>query len=126
MHEMGIATEIIRIVEASIPPDMAGSKVTRITLKVGKLSAVAPSSLRFCLEAAGKESLVAGAELDIMEVPVSARCDQCENLWELDQPVFSCPKCKSGAITVLAGRELDIDAIEIEPNENENESVSSK
>lgn len=115
MHEMGIATEIVRIVEASIPPDMAGSKVTRIKLKVGKLSAVVPSSLRFCFDVASKKTPAEGAELDICEIPVSAHCDQCGYQWELDQPVFSCPKCESGAVKVLTGRELDIDAIEIEP-----------
>ena len=117
MHEMGIAMEIIRVAEASIPADLAGSKVTKIKLKIGKLSAVVPSSLRFCFDVAGKESLVADAELDIIEVPVSARCDQCGYQWELDQPAFSCPECESGAVTVLTGRELDIDAIEIEPKD---------
>ena len=63
MHEMGIAMEIIRIAEDSIPADLAGSRVTKIKLKIGKLSAVVPSSLRFCFDVAGKESLVAGAEL---------------------------------------------------------------
>ena len=123
MHEMGIATEIVRIVEASIPPDMADSRVTKIKLKVGKLSAVVPSSLRFCFDVASKKTSADGAELDIYEIPVSAQCDQCGHQWELDQPAFSCPKCESGAVTVLTGRELDIDAIELESNEKENESI---
>lgn len=117
MHEMGIATEIVRIVEASIPPDMTGSKVTRIRLKVGQLSAVVPSSLRFCFDVASKKTPAEGAELDIIEIPVSAHCDQCGYQWELEQPVFSCPKCESGAVKVMTGRELDIDTIEIEPKE---------
>ncbi len=32
MHEMGIATEIVRIVTESIPADMDGCKVARVNL----------------------------------------------------------------------------------------------
>jgi Zn finger protein HypA/HybF involved in hydrogenase expression len=37
----------------------------------------------------------------------------------LDEPVFSCPACKSGTLTLLSGRELDIEAIEIEEDAEE-------
>ena len=114
MHEMGIATEIVRIVTESIPPDMIGSKVARVNLKVGKLSAVVPQSLRFCFEIVAKETPVAGARLEIQEVAVIARCKQCNHSWEIGEPVFSCPECQSGSIEMLSGRELDIDSIELE------------
>ena len=114
MHEMGIATEIVRIVTESIPPDMIGSKVARVNLKVGKLSAVVPQSLRFCFEIVAKETPVEGARLEIQEVAVIARCKRCDYNWEIGEPVFSCPKCQSGSIEMLSGRELDIDSIELE------------
>jgi hydrogenase nickel incorporation protein HypA/HybF len=35
----------------------------------------------------------------------------------VDDPVFTCEQCQSGAIDILSGRELDIASIEIEEKE---------
>ncbi len=118
MHEMGIATEIVRIVTESIPADMDGCKVARVNLKVGKLAAVVPQSLRFCFEIVAKETPVQGARLEIQEIAVVARCNDCDHQWEIGEPVFSCPQCRGGNIEMLSGRELDIDSIELEEEED--------
>ncbi len=114
MHEMGIATEIIRIVTESIPTDMKDPKVTRINLKVGKLASVVTQSLQFCFEIAAKETPAEGAELNVEEIEVSAQCNDCEHKWQFSEPVFYCPECNSGSIEMLSGRELDIESIELE------------
>jgi hydrogenase nickel incorporation protein HypA/HybF len=114
MHEMGIATEIVRIVTESIPPDIAAAKVARINLKVGKLAAVVPQSLHFCFEIAAKETPAEGAALNIEEIAVSARCNICRHMWEIMEPAFICPACDSSNIEMLSGRELDIESIELE------------
>ena len=113
MHEMGIALQIIEIAKASIPPDMGGSRVERVNLKVGKLAAVVPSSLRFCFQVAAKGTPLDGASLAIEEVLVAARCNDCSREWVIEGPVFSCPDCKSASIRMLSGRELDIVSIEV-------------
>ncbi len=118
MHEMGIALEVIKIAKASIPADMAGARIVRVNLMVGKLSAVIPDSLRFCFEVAGKDTALAGAELAIEEIPVKIRCDACGNKWQTETPVFRCKKCDSGSVSILSGRELDIRSIEIEEDDN--------
>lgn len=113
MHEMGIATEIVRIVTESIPADMADPKVVRINLKVGKFAAVVPQSLTFCFEIAAEQTPAEGAELHIEEVAVTARCNECRHRWQISEPVFNCPECDSGSIEMLSGRELDIESIEL-------------
>jgi hydrogenase nickel incorporation protein HypA/HybF len=114
MHEMGVAMQIIEIAAASIPKNVTPrGRVERVNLKVGKLSAIVADSLRFCFEIAAVDTPLAGAELNIDEIPVVARCDQCRFEWTIDNPVFTCPKCASGDIEVLSGRELDIESIEI-------------
>jgi hydrogenase nickel incorporation protein HypA/HybF len=113
MHEMGIAMQIIEIASASIPQDVADVRVERVNLKIGKLAAVVPESLRFCFEIASKETLLAGAELHIDEIPVVARCKACQEEWVINEPVFTCVACNSGQIDILSGRELNIESIEI-------------
>lgn len=120
MHEMGIAMEVLRIAQESVPPEMAGVRIRRIRLKIGQLSAVVPESLRFCFDVAAKETMADGAELAIEEVQVNARCNDCRHEWEVDGPVFVCPACESGDIDLLSGRELNIESIEIEERDGAN------
>jgi hydrogenase nickel incorporation protein HypA/HybF len=114
MHEMGIAMEIVDIAKASIPADMQGARVQRVNLQVGRLSAIVPDSLLFCFDLVIKDTPLEGAELSIEEVPVVARCKDCQTQWTVTEPVFICNACQSGAIDMLSGRELDITSIEIE------------
>ncbi len=113
MHEMGVAMQIIEIVAASIPENSARSRVERVNLKIGKLSAVVADSLRFCFEVAAKDTALEGAELVIDEIPVVAQCNACGVKWTIESPVFICNQCQSGQIEILSGRELDIESIEI-------------
>ena len=113
MHEMGIAMEIIEIAEASIPAGMDAVQVESVNLRIGKLSAIVPESLTFCFGVAIKETRLEGAKLNIEQVPVVAMCKDCNNRWTIDQPAFTCPKCKSSSIELISGKELDIVSIEI-------------
>ena len=113
MHEMGIALQVVEIAKNSIPPELTGVKVEAVNLKVGKLSAVVPDSLRFCFDVVVKDTPLEGAVLNIEEIPVKAACNDCNHIFEINGPAFSCPKCNSGGITMLSGRELDIESIEI-------------
>jgi len=114
MHEMGIAQEVVEIVQASIPPHLQGARVERIRLRIGELSSVVADSLRFCFEALARGTALEGAELAIETVPVLARCQGCDHQWTISTPAFSCPQCNGGDIRILSGRELEIDAIEVE------------
>jgi len=117
MHEMGIAMDILRIVQESIPAEMVGARVQRVNLRVGKFSAIVPDSLRFCFNVVAANTAAAGAELAVEEVPVVARCNDCNHAWTIEDAVFVCPKCKGGRIEMLSGRELDIVSIELAQEE---------
>jgi hydrogenase nickel incorporation protein HypA/HybF len=118
MHEMGIALQIVDIAAASIPAELKSARVERVNLKIGKLAAVVPDSLRFCFDIVCKDTPLAGAELAIEETDVVARCKDCDASWTIAGPAFSCPQCQSGALEILSGRELDIVSIEIAQGEN--------
>lgn len=118
MHEMGIAMQIVEIATASLPANLGEARVTAVNLKIGKLAAVVPESLRFCFDVAVKDTLLTGAKLVIEEVPVVARCKDCNAQWTIDEPVFICKTCQSGSLEILSGRELDIESIEVVGEEN--------
>ena len=113
MHEMGIALQIVEIATASLPADLGKARVAAVNLKIGKLAAVVPDSLRFCFAVAIKDTPLEGANLVIKELPVVAKCNDCDAQWTIDAPVFVCQKCQSGSLEILSGRELDIESLEV-------------
>ena len=61
---MGITQNIVSIVS-----EKAGySKVSKVVLKIGKLSAVMPEAIRFCFDVCTKNTVLDGAELEIREI----------------------------------------------------------
>ena len=111
MHELSIAQSLLEIVNQEVAKH-AISKVTTVKLKVGKLSAIEPTSLTFCFEILTKETIVEGAELVIDLVPVRGKCLGCGELFEVDGLLFTCPNCSGHNIKLTSGRELYIEEIQ--------------
>jgi hydrogenase nickel incorporation protein HypA/HybF len=113
MHEMGIALKIIEISTEAIPPEMRGAPVESVNLKVGKLTAVVPDSLRFCFDVATKDTPLAGARLNIEQTPIVVRCRECGADTTIDEARFACGECSGGDLEILSGRELTVASIEM-------------
>jgi hydrogenase nickel incorporation protein HypA/HybF len=113
MHELSIACGIIETVEENLPAETA--RVTKVFLKIGKLSGVVKDALLFSFETAAEDTRLAGAALEIEEVPVVIRCAECESETRLETPpIFRCAACGANAADILQGKELEITAVEIE------------
>lgn len=113
MHEMGIAQQLVRIALDAIPDDIEDPKVDCLNLKIGRLASVVEHSLTFCFEVITKETPLENARLNIEFIPVVVRCNDCRNEWEVRGPVFKCPHCDDGEITMLTGREIEITSLEL-------------
>jgi len=109
MHEMGITQSIVAIVAE----EAAGRKVTRVTLEIGKLSAIMPDAIRFCFDLVAEGSALDGAILDIIEIPGRALCRDCGAEVALAE-VFGRCACGSTQLERLAGEELKIKSMEVE------------
>lgn len=110
---MGIAQKIVEIAVGAIPAGLAGAPVEAVHLRVGKLTAVVPESLRFCFEVIARDTPLAGARLEIEEVPVVARCESCGAQSQIDEPPFVCSECLCGRLEFISGRELLVQSIEL-------------
>jgi hydrogenase nickel incorporation protein HypA/HybF len=113
MHELGIAQNILQIVQQSVPPEQAAD-VRKIRLKIGKLSGVVAESLDFCFNVMIGETEMKRAVLEIEHVPIMALCRECGNRFPIDELDFTCSACKSTQIEMLSGKELEIVEIELE------------
>ncbi|WP_026731091.1 hydrogenase maturation nickel metallochaperone HypA [Fischerella sp. PCC 9605] len=109
MHELGITQNIVAIVSEHA----RGSKVQRVLLEIGKLSAIMPDAIRFCFDICSQGTVLEGSKLEILETPGLGRCRQCGTEIPLEQPFGMC-NCGSLQIDLIAGEELKIKEIEIE------------
>jgi hydrogenase nickel incorporation protein HypA/HybF len=114
---MGIALQIVDIAKSAIPRELAGTPVEAVNLRVGKLTAVVPQSLRFCFEIVSRDTPLAGAKLNIDEVPIIAKCRDCGKETTITEANFFCSHCESGKLEILSGRELTIASIEMADKE---------
>jgi len=108
MHELGVTRNIVAIVS-----EHAGEKlVKRVSLDIGKLSAIMPDAIRFCFDVCSKDTPLEKASLEINEIPGLGRCESCGEELELEQLFGQCP-CGSRQSTCIAGEELKIKEMEV-------------
>ncbi len=116
MHELSIANSIVEIATEHASNAHA-EKVKSITLRIGALSCVHKSALEFSFELVTRDTILEGANLVIIEVPVTVFCSPCDQ--EVPLPgiqSFRCPICNTPSADIRQGKELDIDSIEIVEN----------
>jgi hydrogenase nickel incorporation protein HypA/HybF len=109
MHELGITQNIIAIAAEYA----AGTKVQRVTIEIGQLSAILPDAVRFCFDVCCQGTPLEGAELEIIETPGIGRCRACGTEISLTQPFGICA-CGSVDLEILQGQELKIKTLETE------------
>jgi hydrogenase nickel incorporation protein HypA/HybF len=110
---MGIAIQILNLARGSMPPGEP-LRIRAIHLRVGKLTAIVPQSLRFCMEVVTKDTPAEGARIVLNEVPVKVECEECRKESVIDEPPFACRECGSDKVEVTAGREMIVESIEVE------------
>jgi hydrogenase nickel incorporation protein HypA/HybF len=108
VHELAIAESIVEAVCSRA----AGRRVHRVTVRIGALTAVVPSSMHFCFGLAVEGTVADGARLEIERRAGAATCRSCGAEVELDDPILLCP-CGSADLAVTAGRELQIVSMEV-------------
>jgi len=108
MHEMGITRNIISIVSEHAK----GAPVKRVSLEIGKLSAVLPDAIRFCFDVCSKGTELENADLEIIEIAGRKRCQDCQLITET-YAVFGPCDCGSWNTTAIAGEELRVKEMEL-------------
>lgn len=109
MHELSICQGIIEVARAALddlPRPLP--RVSRITVRIGRLTAVVPDSLRYHFDVLAPGTILDGAILVIEEVSVRGRCADCGARFTIDTLSFTCPTCGSGLVELLSGRELQV------------------
>ena len=113
MHEMAIAQGILDIV-LKTAAEHSATKVTSIKLLIGQMTRVEPESLTFGFAALAMGSIAEGAIIEITSVPLIGQCNHCGQQFAIEKYCFLCSNCNSTDVTVVSGRELAVDYLEVE------------
>jgi hydrogenase nickel incorporation protein HypA/HybF len=114
MHELSIVSSIVDTVMESLVA-YPGARVKEVRLRVGALAAVERESLDFCYGIATEGTPLEGSALVVNRLPVVMHCEPCGQDVELDGvQSFRCPRCDALCYDLRQGRELEIEAIEID------------
>lgn len=115
MHEMSIVQSILGILrEEMVKHD--GQKLKKVVIKNGALAGVVTESLKFAWEALTPGGEFDGAVLEVIEVPIKVACGECGTEFRPEHTrCMPCPDCEALlGHTVLEGKEMLIDSIEID------------
>ncbi len=114
MHEVSIAQNIINEIEDLISEGRIMGPVRSICLRIGQLTTVVHENLKFLFGILSRGTMLEGAQLKIEKVPIRAACRVCGNRFEISDARFLCAQCSSPEIEILSGREMEIEAVEVE------------
>jgi hydrogenase nickel incorporation protein HypA/HybF len=113
MHELPITQSILDLVLAHAD-QAGGGKVERVHLVVGELSRVVDESVSFYWDILSRGTAAEGSELRFEHVPLRMQCDECGNTFHPQELSFRCPACDAARVRVIAGRDLRVEAIDVD------------
>lgn len=114
MHELGIMTGVVESVRTAAL-DAGATRLLKVTISVGEMTEAVDTALQFAFEAlTDDDPFMAGAELRVNTIRPKSRCLECAAEFEHDRFNLFCPECDSFATELIAGREMQIDSIEVD------------
>jgi hydrogenase nickel incorporation protein HypA/HybF len=109
MHELAITESVVEHVVSCV----GASRVRRVVLEIGRLSAVVPDAVEFAFEVCARGTTLEGATLEIRNVRGHGVCRRCGNDLDMDD-LFALCACGSSDIEVTRGEELRVREVEVE------------
>jgi len=114
MHELSIAARLVDLA-AGHARAAGAAAVTAVTVRIGRLSCVHGPALAAGFALLREGTPLANAELRVVDVPVRVWCPRCGAEAELpDLARLACPACGTRTGDIRAGRELEIESLELE------------
>ena len=113
MHELSICENILAaVLEAA--KNAGATKIVRVRVKHGELRAIVPDIMGHYFEFLAKDTIAAGAKLDMETVKAAAKCKSCGEKYAVAEFNFKCPACGKDEPELITGMELLLEDIEVE------------
>lgn len=110
MHEMAIAVELVRQLEA-LAQEHHLKQVEVVAVKAGLLRQVVPEALEMAFAAMAEGTCAAGARLEFHVAPPLAKCRACECRFEPAVDDFLCPQCRQADVEIVEGNDIVLTSV---------------
>lgn len=115
MHELSIMKNILEVV-LEYGVQARAQKISRININAGAFTEFVPRYAQLYFDMISQNTIAEKAKIHINTTPAIVKCRLCGQETEIDikHLIKTCTNCRSEQIELIAGRELQIDSIEIE------------
>lgn len=116
MHELGVTKTIVEAVLEHAQA-VGASKVVTVNLLVGDMRNLEEVWLTRYFQRIAKGTIAENAHVAITYIPIAFYCNGCHATFTLDvhsnERMF-CPKCRSNQFSMITGKELTIQSLELD------------
>lgn len=93
---------------------MDAVRIKEVHVRIGDLTEIVDDAMYFAFEALTPGTLAEGAKLLITHVQARSECVECGTSFEHGRFDVECPECGSYFCSLVEGRELEIESIEVD------------
>jgi len=90
------------------------TRINRVEVTFGELTQIVADALEFAFEVLRKDTIAEEATLGITILEGRSRCLDCSVEFRHDRYEVRCPECGSYLCSLVQGRELRIDSIDVD------------
>jgi hydrogenase nickel incorporation protein HypA/HybF len=109
MHEITITCALMKVVSDEAKR-RGGGRVTEITMTIGGLQGIEPRVLESSFSLLAEDTIMAGAQLKINQLPVRVFCRQCDDILVADAR-FRCGTCHGSDVRIQPSGGMTVDEI---------------
>jgi len=113
MHEYSIVQALLTQCE-DIARENEAESVTKIIVKIGKMSGVEPHLLEMAFNTFKEKTVCDGADFVLNVQPLVIECKECGVVTTLDEIFYKCPACESLDVRVIDGEDMYLMTLEME------------
>jgi hydrogenase nickel incorporation protein HypA/HybF len=113
MHEFSLAGEVIKLAQDEAHKHNALA-VSEITIEIGNFSGVEAEAFKSALSLLSEGSILDKAHLNIVRIKGKGICHACNNEFEMDKRIDTCPQCNSFPSDISGGNEFRIVSLLVE------------
>lgn len=117
MHELAVTQGLINMAKDTITRYHA-TKLTQMNIVMGELSTYIPECVQEYFALLAEETPAAECKLVFRTVKAKAHCNDCGHEFRPGPVNYACPNCKSLNTEIIEGKELYIENMEIETDED--------
>jgi hydrogenase nickel incorporation protein HypA/HybF len=107
MHEFSMAIEVISLAQREAVKSKANS-IQEITIEVGDLSGIDADAFESALGLLIKDSILDQALVSLVRTPGIGKCNTCNDAFEMNHRMATCPKCQCFPSEINGGEEFRV------------------